>query len=74
MTRSAQIFVNDVLAGVLSETPEGEYSFKYNAEYLANETNKPVSLTLPKREEAYVANNLFAFFVSDSTSQLKLIL
>lgn len=62
MTRSAKIFVNDVLAGILSETTEGEYSFKYNTEYLTNEMNNPVSLTLPKREEAYVANTLFPFF------------
>ena len=52
MTRSAKIFVNDVLAGILIETPEGEYLFKYNAEYLAKVMNNPVSLTLPKREEA----------------------
>lgn len=62
MTRSAKIFVNDVLAGLLTETPEGEYSFQYDAEYLAYDMNNPVSLTLPKREEAYIANTLFPFF------------
>ena len=62
MTRAAKILVNDVFAGVLTETSEGEYSFKYNAEYLANEMNNPVSLTLPKREEAYIADTLFPFF------------
>src|SRR5437868_4741517 len=62
MTRSAKIFVNELFAGVLTETSEGEYSFQYNAEYLANEKNNPVSLTLPKREEIYIANTLFPFF------------
>lgn len=62
MTRTAKIFVNDVHAGMLTETPDGEYSFQYNAEYLANAMNHPVSLTLPKREEPYVATSLFPFF------------
>lgn len=60
--RSAKIFVNDELAGLLTETAEGEYSFQYHTEYLANEMNLPVSLTLPKRKEAYLADTLFPFF------------
>lgn len=62
MTRSAKIFVNDLLAGILTESSEGEYSFKYDADYLANERNNPVSLTLPKRKETYTSEILFPFF------------
>ncbi len=62
MTRTAKVFVNKILAGTLSESLEGEYLFKYNADYLANEMNNPVSLTLPKREEAYISDTLFPFF------------
>jgi len=47
---------------VLTESSEGEYSFKYDTDYLANETNHPVSLTLPKREQAYTSDALFPFF------------
>lgn len=62
MTRTAKVFVNNLLAGTLTESLEGEYLFKYNADYLANEMNNPVSLTLPKREEAYTSDILFPFF------------
>ncbi len=62
MTRTAKIFVNNLLAGKLTESSEGEYSFEYDADYLTNEENTPVSLTLPKREKAYISDALFPFF------------
>ncbi len=62
MTRTAKIFVNDLLAGTLTESSEGEYSFQYDADYLVNEKNLPVSLTLPKRKEPYSSDVLFPFF------------
>ncbi|MCD6039669.1 MAG: phosphatidylinositol kinase [Gammaproteobacteria bacterium] len=62
MTRIAKIFVNDLLAGTLTESTEGEYLFKYDATYLTNEKNNSVSLTLPKRKEIYTSDILFPFF------------
>lgn len=62
MTRTAKIFVNDLLAGTLTESSEGEYAFQYELDYLADEKNIPVSLTLPKRAEAYTSDSLFPFF------------
>ncbi len=59
--RSAKIYVCDRFAGTLSETDSG-YTFVYDAEYLADSSSKPVSLTLPKRAEAYASNTLFPFF------------
>ena len=52
--RSAQIFVRDRLAGILSETDD--------ADYLADPSAQAVSLTLPKQSEAYTSKTLFAFF------------
>src|SRR5438046_7603331 len=62
MTRMAKIFVNDLLAGILTESPDGEYSFIYDTYYLSNEKNHPISLTLPKRKEVYTSDILFPFF------------
>jgi len=62
MTRTAKIFVNDLLAGILAESAEGEYSFQYDTDYLLNEKNNAVSLTLPKRKEIYTSDILFPFF------------
>ena len=59
--RSAQIFVRDRLAGILSETDAG-YVFAYDADYLADPSAQAVSLTLPKQSEAYISKTLFALF------------
>jgi serine/threonine-protein kinase HipA len=60
--RAAKVLVNDILAGILTESVEGEFLFQYNDDYLANEMNNPVSLTLPKRKEVYTSDILFPFF------------
>ena len=62
MTRAAKILVNNVLAGILNESLEGEFIFIYDQNYLTDEDNKPISLTLPKRSEPFVAVSLFPFF------------
>ena len=60
--RVAEVFTNGVLAGTLSETDEGKYIFKYNDAYLLDSRNRAISLSLPKRKEAFVADELFPFF------------
>ena len=60
--RVAEVFTNGVLAGTLSETDEGKYIFKYNDAYLLDSRNRAISLSLPKRKEAFIADELFPFF------------
>ncbi len=60
--RVAEVFTNGVLAGTLSETDEGKYIFKYDDAYLLDSRNRAISLSLPKRKEAFVADELFPFF------------
>lgn len=60
--RVAEVFTNGVLAGILSETDEGKYIFKYDNAYLLDSRNRAISLSLPKRKEAFVADELFPFF------------
>lgn len=59
--RRARIYVRDKFAGILSETDEG-YRFIYDGEYLSDPDSPAVSLTLPKRRDAYASRTLFAFF------------
>ena len=33
--RSAEIYYKDILAGILTETNEGQYTFQYEKEYVA---------------------------------------
>ena len=59
--RTAYVYVREAFAGTLCETDEG-YAFAYDADYLADAHSPAVSLTLPKREQAYTSKTLFAFF------------
>lgn len=59
--RSADIFMFDVLAGVLQETDEG-YLFTYRPTYLERSDAVAVSLTLPLRVEPYLSRTLHSFF------------
>ncbi len=59
--RKAYVYVEDQLAGVLSETEVG-YSFQYNLDYLSHVDATPVSLTLPLNPNEYTSKILFPFF------------
>lgn len=59
--RQGEIWVNNQLAGVLTEDDNG-YHFKYQQEYLEQEKVLPVSLTLPLQEDPFHSENLFPFF------------
>ena len=59
--RQAKIFIDDILAGLLSENEEG-YFFQYEKTYLDSMVKKPVSLTLPLQKEPFKSEYLFPFF------------
>jgi serine/threonine-protein kinase HipA len=61
MDKTAKVLYDGVLAALLSETDEG-YVLQYNADYLQQPGNKPISLTLPKQQEPYSSKVLFPFF------------
>jgi|SRR5690554_2824793 len=59
--RQGEIWVNNQLAGVLTEDDNG-YHFKYQQEYLEQKKASPVSLTLPLQKDPFHSENLFPFF------------
>jgi serine/threonine-protein kinase HipA len=61
VTRRGQVFINDRLAGTICEIEDG-FSFSYDTAYLADPASAPISLTMPKRAEAYTAPHLFPAF------------
>ena len=60
--RRAEVYTNGVFAGLLTETDDAKYIFKYDDVFLVNPTTKAISLTLPKRSEPFVANESFPYF------------
>jgi len=61
MAKSAKILYDGVFAARLSETDDG-YLLHYDSNYLHQPDNKPISLTLPMKEEPYKSKVLFPFF------------
>ncbi len=60
--RAGEVLINGIDAGLLIETDEGKYIFKYYKDYLKSPLVQPVSLTMPLQEEAYNSDTLFPFF------------
>ena len=62
--KQLSVYCKGVRAGVLIEKyPGRDYSFKYDEDYLKSSL-PAISLTLPKREEAYESEILFPFFTN----------
>ena len=62
--RQLEVYVNEIKAGLLTEQNPGKgYTFAYSAEYVASDY-PPVSLSLPKRTEAYEADRLAPAYVT----------
>lgn len=60
--RQAEIFYKEMLAGILTETDDGEYIFKYDNDYVKKHPNQFLTFTMPVREKEYVDKRLFQFF------------
>ena len=59
--RRGKVFYKDELAGIIEEDANG-VTFTYDKDYLKKENAKPVSLTMPLREEPYTDKVMLPFF------------
>lgn len=60
--RQAQVFNNGVLAGLLTETDNGNYIFCYDDSFLIDEKQTALSLSFPKSQREFSSKTLFPFF------------
>jgi serine/threonine-protein kinase HipA len=60
--RKAEVYRNGVLAGILTETDNSTYVFKYNEAYFNDNAKPGISLTLPKKQLEFTSDHLFPFF------------
>jgi len=61
MMRRGKVFYKEELAGIIKEDANG-VSFVYDKDFLKKENAKPVSLTMPLREETYTDKVMLPFF------------
>ena len=60
--RKAAIYYKDLLAGTLTETDEGEYTFQYGDEYIENHPTEFLTFAMPVSAKPYTDKRLFPFF------------
>lgn len=60
--RQGNVYYNNILAGIITETNEGEYEFQYNENYIKEHPEDLLTFTMPVTSEKYKDNRLFPFF------------
>jgi serine/threonine-protein kinase HipA len=60
--RRAAIYYKDVLAGMLTESEDGDYIFVYEGDYVKNYPGQFLTFTMPVNSQKYVDKRLFSFF------------
>lgn len=60
--KSAKVYRNGELVGVLKRHNKKSYEFEYDDLWFNNPEKPPVSLTMPKTKKTYRADHLFPFF------------
>jgi serine/threonine-protein kinase HipA len=60
--RKAAIYYKDELAGVLTETDEGDYTFRYNETYVTKYPHQFITFTMPVMAAPFKDRRLFPFF------------
>jgi HipA-like protein len=60
--RKLEVYRNNVLTGTLTEQNHTSYIFHYDDKYFNDSKMPAISLTMPKTQQEYQADNLFPFF------------
>lgn len=60
--RRGKVYYKDHLAGVITETDDGEYVFQYEHQYVINHPDDFLTFTMSVRDEQYTDIRLFPFF------------
>lgn len=60
--RSGQVFYKNELTGKLSQLDNGSFIFRYEEQWLNDNSKPSISLTLPKTKKEFHSSTLFPFF------------
>ena len=60
--RQAKVFYQDILAGILTETNEGDYVFQYEDDYVKEHSEDFITFSMPVSSLTYRDKRLFPFF------------
>lgn len=60
--RQGKVYYNDKLAGIITETNDGDYVFQYDKTYVKYHVEDFITFTMPVTENPYTSSRLFSFF------------
>lgn len=60
--KRGKVYYKNHLAGIVTETNEGEYLFQYDNQYVKEYPNDFITFTMPVRVDPYTEKRLFPFF------------
>jgi serine/threonine-protein kinase HipA len=60
--RQGQVFYKDDLAGIITESDEGEFVFQYDEHYVENHPDDFIVFSMPVTDKPFTDNRLFSFF------------
>jgi len=60
--RQARIYYDTVFCGLLTETNDGDFTFKYDIDYINQYPEQFITFTIPVSNTEYRDKRLFAFF------------
>lgn len=60
--RCGRVYYKDQLAGIITETNEGDYLFRYDELYVKDHPQEFITFTMPVTNKIYIENRLFPFF------------
>ena len=60
--RAAKVLYKGEFAGILTQKDDSTFHFKYDDNWLLDDTKPPISLTLQKKDNEFTSETLFPFF------------
>jgi serine/threonine-protein kinase HipA len=60
--RSGRVYYKSHLAGIISESNEGEYIFMYDHQYVKEHPKEFITFSMPVSNKTYTDQRLFSFF------------
>lgn len=60
--RQGKVYYKNHLAGILTETNDGDYVFLYDKQYVKDHPGDFITFKMPVTNKAYTEKRLFAFF------------
>ncbi len=60
--RKGKVYYKNHLAGIITETNEGEFVFQYDEQYVKDHPKDFITFTMPVSDKPYTEKRLFSFF------------